>query len=101
MHYYSVFKDRRPQGQTETISLGPSAVNRNSSFLPISYEQRTFRIVRRIVREPCDSRYGAILLLDLQLDFALLDFAPLGGAKIHGGAHRHQTRDHEHRSISP
>ena len=36
MHYYSVFKDRSPQGQTETISLVPSAVNPNScQFLRI------------------------------------------------------------------
>jgi hypothetical protein len=40
MHYYSVFKDRRPQGQTETISLGPSAVNPDSFMLRIYYEQR-------------------------------------------------------------
>jgi hypothetical protein len=30
MHYYSVFKDRGPQGQTETLSLGPTCVNRSS-----------------------------------------------------------------------
>jgi len=32
MHYYSVFKDRRPQGQTQMLSLVPSAVNPNSEF---------------------------------------------------------------------
>jgi hypothetical protein len=29
MHYYSVFKDRRPQGQTETLSLERGPVNRS------------------------------------------------------------------------
>ncbi len=36
MHYYSVFKDRRPQGQTETISLAWVRVNPNRGGGPLN-----------------------------------------------------------------
>src|SRR6185437_3832549 len=104
MHYYSVFKDRRPQGQTETISLVPSAVNLFSYFLLISYQQRKFtrtkihgqrQITEAEVPQPQrtePSRGRASSKLHL---------SPLGRAKVHGRADRYQTRDKKHPGVAP
>ena len=95
MHYYSVFKDRRPQGQTETISLGLGAVNPNFDFSPISCAQAGL---------PLELETGNFAGARVySCDFALRQFrfAPLGDAKIHARRDRHQTRDREHRPVAP